>query len=201
MKTIDAIASLVIGEVAALLMLAVSRNLALPVTFIPYFRWLLIVFPLMTLAAMALGGFIGRRFLFVYQLTKFVLVGGSNFLIDLGVLNFFIAITGISQGFWAIIFKSLSFLVAVTWSFSWNKFWTFRSLETSSAGRQFIEFFLVTGVGFLINIGGFSAINDWIGPHGGIPAKTWASVAATGAAGIGLVWNFLGYKFLVFKKR
>ncbi len=44
------------------------------------------------------------------------------------------------------------------------------------------------------------AIFNALGPAGGIPLKTWASIAAGGAAIVGLVWNFIGYKFLVFRR-
>ena len=200
MKKVDAVASLVIGELAALLMLAIGRNIALPIQVRSLLPWLPFTFPLLTLAVMAAGTFVARRIAFGYQFTKFVLVGGLNFLIDLGVLNLLIFSTGITSGFYAVSFKAVAFLVAVTSSFLWNKFWTFRSLSIEHVGAQFAEFFAVTAVGFLINVGSFALLNDFIGPQAGIDAKTWASVAATGAGVTGLVWNFLGYKFFVFRR-
>ena len=135
MKNTDAIASLVIGGMAALLMLAISRNLSLPAAATPYLTPFLIVFPLVTLGTIAVGSFLGRRARILYQFTKYVLVGGLNFLIDLGVLNLLIALTNISQGAYANAFKAASCLVAMTWSFFWNKFWTFGALSTARAGR------------------------------------------------------------------
>ncbi len=198
-KRIDLVWSLVIGEIAALLMLAVSKNVSIPAGILSRFYLLPYVFPVLTLLAMIVGALIGRAMPFVYQLVKFALVGGLNFLIDLGVLNFFISATGITSGFYASVFKAASFLTAVVSSFLWNKFWTFRALSVENAGQQFFQFFIVSLVGFLINVGVFALMNDVLGPQGRVDAKTWDSVSAAGAAAVGLVWNFLGYKFMVFK--
>lgn len=210
MKRIDLVASVVIGELAALLMIAISRNITLPVLIRPFLVWLPLAFPVFTLAVMLVGSAAGRYSLAVYQLAKFGLVGGLNFLIDLGVLNLLIFATDISTGFYANVFKAVSFLVAVTSSFLWNKFWTFRSLSVEHVGKQFLEFFIVSAVGMAVNVGIFALVNDVIGAQAplvraltgqaGIDAKTWASVSAAGAAVVGLGWNFIGYKFIVFRR-
>ena len=200
MKRIDIIASLVIGEAAAFLMIAIGRNLSLPRGPASLLPFLPFIFPFFTLAVMAVGSALARRLAVAYQLSKFFLVGGLNFLIDLGVLNFLIYLTDITAGFYAAVFKGLAFLVAMVSSFLWNKFWTFRALSVAQVGLQFAEFFAVTVVGFFINVGAFVLVNDWVGPPVSIPAKAWASIAAGSAAVIGLLWNFLGYKFFVFRK-
>lgn len=201
MRKTDVIASLIIGEAAALLAVAVSRGLPLP-RGLAAGLWLLpVVFPLFTLAVMAAGSIAGRRLPVAYQFSKFLLVGGLNFLIDLGVLNLLIALTAITGGFYAVVFKALSFLAAVTSSFLWNKFWTFRSLSVEAVGLQFVGFLTVAGLGLGLNAGIFYAVNDLVGPQGAIPPRTWANIAAFVAASLGLAWNFIGYKYLVFKKR
>ena len=199
-KRTDLIMSLAIGELVALLMLAVSRNIALPAAVYRLLPWLPLVFPVFTFLIIAAGTVAGRRLPVVYQFTKFMLVGGMNFLIDLGVLNFLIAATGIASGFYAVAFKAAAFLVAVVSSFLGNKFWTFRALSVEHAGLQFAGFFMVSAVGLLINTGMFTLLNDGIGPSGGIPPATWANVSAVGATLVVLLWNFLGYKFFVFRK-
>jgi putative flippase GtrA len=200
-KRTDAVVSLVIGGMAALLMLAVSQGLALPAAARPYLAPVLLAFPLVTLAAIALGSFVGRRVGVVYQFTKYALVGGLNFLLDLGVLNVLITVTSISQGAYANGLKAISFLVAVTWSYFWNRFWTFSSASASRPGRQFVKFFVVSAAGILINVSAFAVINGPFWAHRGIPARTWANVAAAGASLTSVLWNFLGYKFVVFRRR
>lgn len=196
----DIILSLVIGEIAALLMVAVSRNLSLPsgarslIPFLPY------VFPLFTASAMLIGLWFRARFAVAYQFAKFLIVGGSNFLVDLSVLNLFIALTGIGAGFYAAAFKAASFLMAMSWSFVWNKFWTFRATSIDRVSLQFAGFFAVSVLGLAINVGTFTLVNDAVGPRAGIDQRTWASVAAAAAAIAGLLWDFTGYKFVVFRR-
>lgn len=200
MKRSDILISLVIGEISALLMIAISRNLELPASVIRVIPWLPIAFPVFTLAVMVVGSLFSRAVPLFYQLAKFALVGGQNFLIDLGVLNLLIAATGITAGFYAVAFKAAAFLVAVSASFVFNKFWTFQSRSTEAAGHEFTGFFAVSAVGLLVNAGAFALINDALGSQAGIEPKTWASVAALGAAVAGLLWNFIGYKLIVFRK-
>jgi len=197
---LDIILSAVIGEIAALLMVAVSRNLALPSGIQSAVSLLPFVFPFFTIGVMIVGIWFRTRLDVAYQFSKFLLVGGSNFLVDLAVLNLFIALTVITQGFYAAVFKAVSFLVAMSWSFVWNKFWTFRSASIHRAPIQFAEFFAVSVVGILINVGTFAFTNSVVGPQAGIDQRTWASVSAAAAAVAGLLWNFLGYKFLVFRR-
>jgi putative flippase GtrA len=199
MKRVDALASLFIGGMAAVLMLAVSRNLLLPPAVTQHLTSFLLAFPLLTLAAIAIGSFLGRRVRVLYQFTKYALVGGLNFLVDLGVLNLLIALTDTSQGVYASTLKAISFLVAMTWSFFWNKFWTFGTHSATRAGRQFVGFFVVSAIGLLINVAAFAAINNHAALGGDIPPRTWANVAAAGAAVTSILWNFLGYKFVVFR--
>ena len=196
----DIIASLIIGEASALLVLFIGRNIALPDKVAGYLYILPYVFPLLTAAVMVAGTILARVLPLFRQITKFSLVGGLNFLIDLSILNLLIAATGIASGFGANVFKGVAFIVAVVSSFLWNKFWTFQALSVDNAARQFLRFFTVTSIGFLINVGVFALFNNHLGPQAAIDPKTWASVSAAGAAGAGLIWNFLGYKFLVFRK-
>lgn len=193
-------ASVVIGEAAALLIMAIGRNLALPSGPASLLPALPFVFPLFTLGVMAGGSLAGRRVGIAYQFSKFLLVGGLNFLIDLAVLNALIAFSGVTHGAVAVAFKGTSFVVAVISSFFWNKFWTFHAATLEHAGVQFAEFITVSVIGLLLNAGAFSLLNDALGPQAGIAPQAWASVSAGGAAIAGLIWNFIGYKFFVFRK-
>ncbi len=186
-----------------MLALALGGSIDLPqaAAYRRYLAYLPFIFPLFTLAVMIAGIVVGRILPFVYQLAKFALVGGLNFLIDVGVLNLLILTTGIAEGFFASAFKAASFLVAVVSSFLWNKFWTFRSLSVEHAGAEFGQFFVVSVTGLFINVGAFYLWNDVFGPQRGIDARAWASISAAGSSVFGLLWNFAGYKFLVFRKK
>ncbi len=139
----------------------------------------------------------------IKQAGKFILVGILNTLIDLGVLNLLIFITGISAGFGYSAFKGISFIVDVINSYILNKFWTFKSAGDTGRAREFGQFFVVSAIGFGINVGVASLVVNVIGnpfAFSGISNTLWANVGALTATFCAMVWNFVGYKFIVFKK-
>jgi putative flippase GtrA len=137
----------------------------------------------------------------LYQFAKFILVGSLNFLIDMGILNFLIFYTGISAGLPQSAFKGISFIVAVLNSYVWNKFWTFRSSTGHTVGKEFFQFLFVSTIGFFLNLGVDYFFVNVIHSYGGMPVKSWAQFSAMIAAIIALLWNFIGYKFIVFEVR
>ena len=134
------------------------------------------------------------------QAIKFVLVGALNTVIDLGVLNILILASGISAGLGYSIFKGISFIAAVVNSYFLNRSWTFRGGATSKTQKEFFQFFIASVIGFAINVSVASFVVNFIGPQFGIGAKLWANVGAILATLTAMFWNFLAYKFIVFKK-
>ena len=63
-----------------------------------------------------------------------------------------------------------------------------------------MTFFVVTVRGFFLNLGGASIMVIVVGPLVCISPQLWANVGALTALIVTLVWNFVGYKFIVFKK-
>ena len=190
-KQKDVIAALAIGEICAWLMLAISKNL------VQSFRlwWLLpIAFPILCAGGMIIALFFEKKLAILYQFAKFFLVGGMNTLVDLGILNLLIFTSEISSGLWYSVFKGFSFLVATTNSYFWNKLWTFKTGKGA-----FSQFLVVSVIGFIINVGVASLLVNSIGPQAGLTIKAWANVGALAGSVMGLIWNFLGYKFIVFK--
>jgi len=187
----DIIASLIIGEICAWLMLVISK------IFIQNFRlwWLLpIVFPVLCAGGMVAALLFKEKLLILYQFAKFFLVGGMNTLVDLGILNLLIFVSEISSGLWYSVFKGFSFLVATINSYLWNKLWTFKTGKGT-----FSQFLVVSFIGLLINVGIASLVVNSIGIQFGLSAAAWASIGALAGSVVGLIWNFLGYKFIVFK--
>jgi putative flippase GtrA len=129
----------------------------------------------------------------VRQFTKFFLVGTMNTLVDLGILNLLILISGISSGLEYSVFKGISFLVATTNSYFWNKRWTFKSSQ-----KKFNQFLIISTIGFVINVGVASFLVNLIGPQAGLTTKVWANIGAISGSITGLLWNFVGYKYIVF---
>ncbi len=138
--------------------------------------------------------------LIINQTKKFILVGILNTFIDLGVLNILIWVSGIASGPLYSVFKGISFIVAVFNSYFWNKSWTFKKKETIKDRKEFACFFIVAFLGLVINISVASWLVNVVEPQFGMSLKIWANIGAICAAFISMAWNFLGYKFFVFKK-
>lgn len=190
--------SLLVGIFAGILLLPILNNLHFALNALSG-AGIVFGLTLFTPAGYLTAYFLSRRWPVMIQFVKFGIVGGLNALLDLGVLNLLIALTGISGGIGYSVFKSSSFLVAVTNSYFWNKFWTFRSTEESSAG-ELVKFFLVNLVGFAINVGAASFVVNVIGAPAGFSASVWANIGAVSAVFFTLFWNFIGMKFIVFKR-
>lgn len=200
MKKTDVIAPLIIGEAIALIFLGASRFLNLPDIVIKLGRYFPIVLPLLSLFGVFVARLLGKKIPVLFQLAKFVLVGALNTFVDLGILNLLMIIFAVSAGWLYSIFKATSFICSVINSYFWNKFWTYEHKETRVGGREFGKFFSVAGTGFLLNVGIASLVVNVIGPQFGVSSEIWANIGAFVAIICVFIWNFLGYKFLVFKK-
>ncbi len=206
MKKTDYIFPLVIGEAIALIFLAVSRlgiarALSLPEAVDQFALYLPLILPILSLIGTIIAYGVGKVFPILFQLAKFVLVGALNTFVDLGVLNILMLVFGISAGWLYSLFKALSFSASVVNSYFWNKFWTYEHKETKVGGKEFGKFYLVAGIGFLLNVGVASFVVNVIGPQFGVSPELWANIGAFVAIITVFMWNFLGYKFIVFKKK
>ena len=181
---------------------------ALAIFIVPFF---LIATPLGTLIAYK----IGLRLEIVWQLAKYVVVGGMNTLVDIGILTIVILVSknfGVSaedliySGILTItfysIYKGLSFIIANINSFFWNKYWTFSSKNTQQKSpAQFVQFFTVSLIGLLTNVFIASLVFRSVPAFGGLNHDQWGLIGAAAGSLAGMIWNFLGYKFIVFEKK
>ncbi|MDD5710789.1 MAG: GtrA family protein [Candidatus Colwellbacteria bacterium] len=158
-----------------------------------------VILALLTIVGLVSVKFLSRWWQTFWQLGKFIVTGGLNTFLDFAVLNILMTLTAITSGWWFSLFKAISFSVAVINSYFWNKHWTFEVGRKKST--EFIEFLMVSLVGLGINVGTASFVVRYVAPSGGLSAVTWANVGALAAIILGLVWNFLGYKFLVFRRQ
>ena len=136
------------------------------------------------------------------QIVRFVVVGVINTGIDLIVLNVLIHVThkGENGGFYYSLFKSISFIVALTNSYFMNKYWTFAGQGGKNKVIEISEFIIVSIFGFIINVAVASAFVDWVPVVYGLE-KYWPSIGALCGTAVGLIWNFVGYKLIVFEKK
>lgn len=200
-------AGLLIGLLLLPVLKAASPSLysKLYIAIIPFF---LLATPL----GLRIAFFIGQRIAIVYQIAKFVVIGVGNVLVDLGVLSL---ITMIFSSYFKIeakdamigvvtfysLYKSISFIVANINSYFWNKYWTFDQGEKKQTKSEFVQFFAVSVIGFLINVFVASIVFKMIlGSFVTLTGSQLGLIGAMAGSIAGLVWNFLGYKLWVFKK-
>jgi len=168
------------------------------------FVWFLLIVPILWILGVNLGYFLGRWLKFFNQFGKFSAIGFTNAAVDFGVLNLLIANTDISSGGWYSVFKAVSFVCAIIPSYFWNKHWVFSSSQgdalTSSGGFEFAKFISVAIVSIFINTGTASFVVNYVDPLGGLTLQVWANVGAVAGSAVALIFGFLGFKIVVFKK-
>ena len=200
----DILSSVILGEIVAIFLIFISKNLERDVPILDILvrsRWLIfLIVPVLATIGVYGTFYAGRRNPVLFQFGKFITIGLSNSAIDFGILNLLIFLTDIERGYLYSLFKAASFMFAVTNSYLWNKFWAFESSNTKGTGKEFFQFVAISGVGFGINVVVASFVVNVIGPVGEISPRLWANIGAFAAIVITVFWNFLGYKFIVFKK-
>lgn len=203
-KKMDILVAIIIGEICAWLVIPIAKNLNLSVSGFDLKMILPWILPLLSAIGILVAWQVAKLIKVIYQFAKFVLVGILNTFIDWGVLNLLIFFTGQAAGVYYIIFKSLSFIVSNANSYFWNRFWVFQKTGSVLGGngtKSFLQFFLVSAGGFLLNVGSASLIvflglkYNWA-----IEGNYLANLGAFVGTILGLLWNFLGYKLIVFKK-
>ena len=120
-----------------------------------------------------------------WQLVKFGLVGGSGYLINLGVFAFLSGNLGVYHAVAAIG----AFCVAVTSNFLWNRHWTFGPGE-GLAHMQAARFLAVSVACLVINLVVLEAI---------VASSPISDLAAQAiAVAVAMPFNFLGNKLWTF---
>ena len=193
------------GLITGILLIPILKNLNVPV---PYSVFLLPAgITLVFGAGVVIAQWLGRWIPWFFQFSKFVATGFMNATVDFGILNILIAIFGVAAGTGYVLFKSGSFIIANINSFFWNRAWVFNSVKNSvsdtlggsGAAKKYIQFLIVSIIGLVINVGAATLVVNVIGVQFSLDATVWANVGATGGSAAGLIWNFLGYKLIVFK--
>ncbi|HZZ99488.1 MAG TPA: GtrA family protein, partial [Candidatus Paceibacterota bacterium] len=155
------------------------------------------VLPILWILGVLLGYFLGQWFKFFEQFGKFSVIGVSNTTVDFGVLNLFIASTGYTSGGGYALIKVFAFMAALVCSYLLNKFWTFNGLIGGKG--EFAKFVAVTLGSFAVNLGVSWAVATFVSPVLGLSLTQWANVANAAGVAVGLIFNFIGFKFIVFK--
>lgn len=129
------------------------------------------------------------------QLISYGLIGGSNFIIDIVVLNILWRVTGKFSGNINYLFKFISFCIYSTTGYLLNKHITFKSKGSFDAYFKYVGL-----LGLLSAIDAFIIVHLTVMPVN-IPIYIWSNICALLASMTTGILGFLINKFLIFKKK
>ncbi|MEK9183696.1 MAG: GtrA family protein [Patescibacteria group bacterium] len=197
------------GELIAFLSLPILKNLMFFELAIFQNRWFIYLFLAFWLIFVPLASVTGLYFSYrlavlkwptIFEIGKYGIVGWMNTFLSAGIFNFFILVTGIVKGWLVDIFLVVAFIITVSQSFFWQKFWTFDANHTNKTKIEYVKFFTVTTATSLLNIFLLHIIINTIGAPSGIDSKIWANIAFAVLIPIAFFGNFFGYKIFVFNR-
>lgn len=199
MKPLDIIFALICGRVIGFLVSDFLKTWGVSVG-VAYQIIIWLILPFAALLCLWIAQSIGRRFLFVFQAGKHLLVGAAATVVDLKIFELIVWFSGLFLMIGPLGAKSISFIFSTLLKYWGNKYWAFLQHEKEQMHLEMAKFFLITLAGLGIDLGAFYYATDVIGPRGSIPAVLWVKFSVIFAALAAAAWNFICYKFLVFKK-
>jgi HAD superfamily phosphatase (TIGR01668 family) len=149
----------------------------------------------------------------VEQVIRFVIVGGTSFVIDAGLTTLFMRWEGQAIGTWLLssvpflfgwsrgpseaaapILGGIASLFAMYNSYFWNRIWTFEARGKSRKSTQITRFFVVSILGSFLNAGIFAMLYNAIAGHQVLLSKAIAAMIVA-------IWNFIGQRQFAFKSK
>jgi putative flippase GtrA len=200
----DFLMAAVAGFLTALCILPIIKNIQLKISAAYIFALLAVGIPILWILALIVGRFLSRWLSWIRYFVKFCIVGFLNAAIDFGVLNLLSYFTGITKGFIIGGVNIPGFIAAATNSYFWNKFWVFSGKRKEGEKTDYSDipaFIIVVVCGALLNSGVVVFISTYIPPFFNLSPERWLNIAKVVASAVALIWNFIGFKFLVFKKQ
>lgn len=199
MKITDIIFALISGRILGFLIGDFLREWGIDIGL--YWALLIwLVLPIVSLACLWLAYKIGKKMLFVFQGAKFFLVGAVATVFDLKIFEFLLWLFSLHIPFSTLIAKSASFIISTFFKYWGNKHWAFQKHEKEEIYKEIIQFFSITLMGLIIDVISFYYFAKIMGPQFNFPDAILVKLSVIFAALIAALWNFLGYKFFVFKK-
>jgi putative flippase GtrA len=133
---------------------------------------------------------------------KFMFVGGLGAAIDFGVLNL------LAHGFDLDlrIAGTISFGLAVTSNFLWNRYWTYPESKAFPALPQFIQFFVINAMALVIRLpiltllpAPIRDVLEATGLNAGTAEVLSNNAALAVAVAIAMFWNFFINRLVTYR--
>jgi putative flippase GtrA len=130
------------------------------------------------------------------EVAKFGVVGIVAFVIDIGLFNLLRFAGGEGPMYdRPLTAKIVSVVVATTFAYFGNRYWTFRHRGRTSFGREYVLFFVLNGVGLAISVGCLWFSHYALGLTSPLADNISANVVGIG---LGTLFRFWSYRRWVF---
>ena len=140
---------------------------------------------------MSLVSTLYQRFrLLIHEGAKFVVVGLTGSIVTLGGADILTFDVGVNR----YLSLTMATVVATFITFVGNRYWTFRHRQGAGTTRESVMFFVLNGVGLLIQYAALGLIWDGLGLH----TKFWYNVANFIGLVVGTLFRFWSYRKFVW---
>jgi putative flippase GtrA len=126
------------------------------------------------------------------QFVAFSAVGTFGFLVDAVVLH--LAMSQLGAGLYDG--RVISYLVAASSTWALNRRYTFATRRSSNRAREWVRFLAANAMGGLVNYATYAALVTF---HDTVAA--WPVIGVAIGSIAGLLFNFVGSRYLVFRGR
>jgi putative flippase GtrA len=128
-----------------------------------------------------------QRFrLLIHEGSKFLVIGGIGFVVAIGgadILHFDVGLGKYTS-------VTIATIAATVVTFLGNRYWTFRHREGKGTAHESVMFFVLNGVGLLMQYACIGLVQDALGLQG----KFWFNFANLAGTAIGTVFRFWSYR-------
>jgi putative flippase GtrA len=136
----------------------------------------------------------GKRF------SKFTVVGFSNFVVDIGILNLFLWLLPTREAYLLVLYNGVAIAAANANSYVWNARWTFRG-RVESGPRQGVLFVLQALFGIAVGSAIFWAVIRFLLAHTDLPAYVAGNIAKVASVVVASTISFFLMRYLVFSRK
>jgi len=133
---------------------------------------------------------------------KFMFVGAMGAMVDFGTLNLLAHVFDVPVTIAGVI----SFSLAVTQNFLWNRYWTYPESRAFPAIPQYLQFFIINATALLIRVpilalvpGPVIAALESAGMAPSAAEVLGNNFALALAVGIAMFWNFFVNRFITYR--
>lgn len=160
---------------------------------------LFLILPVVEFIAYIIASKLFSHILILKQLGRFGIVGLMNVCVDIGIATTLRRMYDIDpESSKMIPVFVIASAIAIVNSYFWQRMWTFAEKAPPSR-KEFIAFVVVTLIGLAINTGIALLAIRGINMLDSLQEDRLVTLSKILATVVSLFWNFLGYKFIVFR--